>query len=124
MGAVGQVYHTNQIHYLRKDFAHDTAGGAAGTLSVGVLPAGSVVLEAAIVIREVFDGTPAVLIGISTNDDLFIDANDVDETALGFTGAIVTGAGYYAAETPVVAKVTQTAGTTGEATVIISYVPA
>jgi len=53
MGSQARVYHTNQIHYLRKDLTFANTG----VQTVGVLPAGAIVVSAGVVSRR--HGTPA-----------------------------------------------------------------
>lgn len=84
MAASAQKYQTNQVHYLRAEIAYTDLTGKVYTL--GVIPAGSVVIRGGVVVTTAFNaGTTNVLdIGTSADDDGF--ATDL---ALGTIGVIV-----------------------------------
>jgi hypothetical protein len=54
-GDVGQVYHTNQVHYLAKTITYADAGK---TVTIGVLPSGAVVIPgiSGVAVNVVFNG--------------------------------------------------------------------
>lgn len=115
-------------HYLRKRVAFDTPGiGTAATVAVGVLPAGAIVVDTVVKMQTAFNAgsTNVLIVGTSTDDDEFVDADDVTE---GGTAAVrlTTGLGYTTTANEIVyAQYTQTgtAATTGAADIIIAYVP-
>lgn len=118
---------TQQVGYLRKGFTFSSTTAVAQTL--GVLPAGAIVVNAGVVVSEAFNyGTNNRLdIGTSADDDGF--ATDL---ALGTVGLIVwdelatsNDLGPYSADTTLTftPDLTGTPGTTGIATVFVEYIP-
>lgn len=127
-GSVARQYHTAQIHYLRKDI---TTADAATTVTVGVIPSGSIVLEAisGVYVHEVFNaGTNNRLdIGVSTDSGTNNWATLLTLLGIGFIELDEVAASLkVTADTTVQAyvDVTGTAATTGQASVIIAYIPA
>ena len=126
-GTVARQYHTAQIHYLRKDI---TIADAATTVTVGVIPAGSIILEAisGVYVSVVFNaGTNNRLdIGVSTDSGtnnfatlltlLGIGMIELDEVAATLKVASDSTIQAYV-------DVTGTAATTGEASILIAYIP-
>ena len=126
-GSVARLYHTAQIHYLRKDI---TIADAATTVTVGVIPAGSIILEAisGVYVSVVFNaGTNNRLdIGVSTDSGtnnfatlltlLGIGMIELDEVAATLKVASDSTIQAYV-------DVTGTAATTGEASILIAYIP-
>jgi hypothetical protein len=122
---MSREFHTQQTHYLRKTIFFSDNGVAK---TVGVIPAGSLILKpsSGVHIVTVFNaGTTNTLnVGSSADDDLFgtllalgtATFVPLDEAIGGFR---------VAADTTVTATVvlTGTAATTGEAEVVISYIP-
>ena len=113
------------VHYLRKGFTFADDGLA---LTMGIIPAGSVVLRGGVVVSTAFNaGSTNVLdIGTSSDDDGF--ATDL---ALGTIGVIVadematTNDAYVTTDTTIIATVdlTGTAATTGAGFAWIEYIP-
>jgi len=126
MATPARVYHTQQVHYLRKSVAFDTPNIGSG-VPMGTLPDGAIVVDLIAVVETAFNaGTTNVLVvGTASNDDALIDASGVTEaTPAGYRDD--TGLGYVASgDTEVLVKYTQTgtAATTGAATIIVAYVP-
>lgn len=124
VGSTAKIYHTDQVHYLRKDITFADNGS---TVTVGVLPAGAVILKpiSGVNISTAFDGdtTNTLDIGPSTNTDLW--ATDL---ALGtaayvpFDESVNT---YVASDTTVQAAVVSTASASaGAGQIVIAYIPA
>lgn len=117
---------TQQVHYIRKDIAHDTPGmEVADTVVVGVLPPGAYVVDTVYTITEAWNsGTSNTLIvGTADDDDEFLTAIDAKATA-GTSARVTTGLGYESSAGDVVyAKITTVgaAPTAGEATIAIMY---
>lgn len=78
-GDAAQEYHTNQVHYLAKTITH---ADDATTVTLGVIPAGAVVIEAGCVITTAFNGTTPVL-DIGTSDDGDAFSTDIDLSTAG-----------------------------------------
>jgi hypothetical protein len=71
------------VHYLRRNVSEADEGG--GALTLGVLPAGAIVVGAGIIVSTAFNGTsPIVQIGTSGDTDGF-----ATNLALGTIGNIV-----------------------------------
>lgn len=123
-----RLYHTAQIHYLRKDI---TKADAATTVVVGSIPSGSIILEAisGVYVHEVFNaGTNNRLdIGASTDSGTNNYATLLTLLGIGFIELDEVAATLkVTADTTISAyvDVTGTAATTGAASVIIAYIPA
>ena len=127
-GTVARHYHTHQIHYIRRDI---TTADAATTVVVGVIPAGSIIVEAisGVYVHVVFNaGTNNRLdIGASTDSGtnnyataltlLGIGMIELDEVAATLKVTSDTTISAYV-------DVTGTAATTGQASIVIAYIPA
>ena len=118
-----RLYHTDQVHYLAKDFTYADDGSV---LSLGYLPAGAVIIKpmSGVAVHVAFNaGTTNVLdIGTAANDDLY--GTDLALGSIAFVPLDEAVSMTVAADTLVTATVdlTGTAATTGSATVIIAYV--
>ena len=118
-----RLYHTDQVHYLAKDFTFADDGSV---LSLGYLPAGAVIIKpmSGVAVHVAFNaGTTNVLdIGTPANDDLY--GTDLALGSIAFVPLDEAVSMTVAADTLVTATVdlTGTAATTGSATVIIAYV--
>jgi hypothetical protein len=117
---------TQQVGYLRKGF---TFANATETLTLGVLPAGAIVINAGVVVSEAFNAGTNNRLDIGTSGDTDGFATDL---ALGTVGLIVwdelatsSDVGPYASDTTIqcVVDVTGTAATTGIGTVFVTYIP-
>lgn len=126
VGTVARQYHTSQVHYIRKNIAY--TDGATAVVTVGVIPAGSVVIRGGVVVTTAFNaGTGNVLdIGTSGDDDGF--ATDI---ALGTIGVIVadematTNDANITSDTTITATLalTGTAASAGAGVVWVEYLP-
>jgi len=118
-----RLYHTDQVHYLAKDFTFADDGSV---LSLGYLPAGAVIIKpmSGVAVHVAFNaGTTNVLdIGTAANDDLY--GTDLALGSIAFVPLDEAVSMAVAADTLVTATVdlTGTAATTGSGTVIIAYV--
>lgn len=118
-----RLYHTDQVHYLAKDFTYADDGSV---LSLGYLPAGAVIIKpmSGVAVHVAFNaGSANVLdIGTAANDDLY--GTDLALGSIAFVPLDEAVSMTVAADTLVTATVdlTGTAATTGSGTVIIAYV--
>lgn len=120
-----RVYHTQQIHYLRKSIVFGDNGTA---LTVGKIPSGALILKplSGVHVTTVFNaGTNNFLdIGTSADDDLY--GTDLSLTTTNFV-PLDENVGTYlvSADTTITATVglTGTAATTGAGEVVIAYIP-
>ena len=116
------------VGFIARNFSFDTPGIAtASNIAVGTLPAGCLVTQVYVRVKTAFNAatTNVIIVGISTDTDYFIEAGDVTE---GSTGLTVSDRGIgtvYTADQKVFVQYTQsgTAATTGEADVVIVYIP-
>lgn len=126
-GTQARLYHTHQVHYLRR--AISFADGATNVYTLGVIPAGSTVIRGGVVVTTAFNaGSGNVLdIGTSADDDGF--ATDL---ALGTIGVIsademaTTNDASVTADTTITATLalTGTAATAGAGFVWVEYLVA
>lgn len=127
-GSVAKEYHTDQIHYLRKDITYADDGK---TVVVGYLPTGAVVLPAVsgAYVGTVFNGgsTNTADIGITGNTTKYASA-----LALGTLGHIeldvITDSSGNSSITTAVEEVIATVvctanGSTGLAAIVLAYLP-
>ena len=118
-----RLYHTDQVHYLAKNFTYADDGSV---LSLGYLPAGAVILKpmSGVAVHVAFnaDTTNVLDIGTAANDDLY--GTDLALGSIAFVPLDEAVSMTVAADTLVTATVdlTGTAATTGSGTVIIAYV--
>lgn len=123
-GTQSREYHTHQLHYLRKDLVETSA--AAG--SVGVLPAGAVIIPviSGVYVNTLFSGgNPAVDVGIAGSATLYASALDLD-AALGFVvlDEVSADSMRVTVDTEVLYALTldtPTGGAAGHASIIIFY---
>lgn len=116
-------YHHQLVHFLRKEITFADAGT---TVTVGEIPAGSVILKpiSGVNVSTAFNGdtTNTVDIGPDDNSDLF--GTDLALGAAGFVPLDEAVSQYVAGDTTIVADVVSTDGpTAGTAQIIIAYVP-
>jgi hypothetical protein len=116
---------SQQIGYLRRDFTFADDGS---TLTMGILPAGAIVLRGGVVVSTAFNAGSTNVLDIGTSADPDGFATDL---ALGTVGVIVADemattndAGPYAADTTIVCVVdlTGTAATTGVGSVWVEFI--
>ena len=72
----GQQYHQNMVHFLKKEITFADAGT---TVTVGTLPANSVVLRGGVAVTVAFDGDTTNTLDIGTG----ADPNDFGSTKNG-----------------------------------------
>jgi hypothetical protein len=126
MGSQARVYHTQQIHYLRRDVTFSDNGV---TLTMGVLPAGAIVVAAGVIVSTAFNAGSTNVLDIGTSGDGDGFATDL---ALGTIGNIVwdelatSNDLYSASEVTITCAValSGTAATAGVGHVYVSYIPA
>ena len=124
MAQPARQYHSQQTHYLRATFNYaDT-----GTITVGKLPAGAIVVGAGVIVSTVWNsGTSDVLdIGTSGDGDGF--ATDLALTTVGnivWDELATSNDLYSSSEVTVTAEVTSvgTTATTGVGHVYVQYIP-
>jgi hypothetical protein len=125
-GSTARQYETQQVHYLRKSFTFADDGL---TLTVGTIPAGSVLLKpvSGVSITTAFNaGTTNVAdMGPSTDSGTDLWATDLALGTLGFVPLDEAVSLLVADVTTVQIAVdlTGTAATTGAGEVIICYIP-
>lgn len=113
--------HTQQINYLRLDFAF----GDTGAMTVGILPAGAIIHKAmsGVDVQVAFNnGTTNTLnIGTAANDDLYGTA--LATGSIAFVPLDEAVSMKVAADTTIIATqaVSGTAASAGQASVIIAY---
>lgn len=123
-GTTARIYPTQQIHYLRKDITFSDAGK---TVTVGVLPAGAVILKAisGVHVSTAFAGGSAYTldVGYSTDSGTNNLGTALTLAALGFVilDETVTDM-YLTADRTIQAAVTSD-GTSGVAQICIAYIP-
>lgn len=122
-GTVARQFQTQQIHYLRRDIVFSETGA----LTIGTIPAGALILKAlsGVDVQVVFNNGTTNTLHIGTTAD-----NDLYGTALA-TGSIAfvpldeAVSMKVSADTTITATqaVSGTAATTGQASVVIAYIP-
>ena len=124
MGSQARVYHTNQIHYLRRDLTFSDTG----VKTVGVLPAGAIVVSAGVVVGTAWNsGTTDVLdIGTSGDGDGF--ATDLSLRTIGnivWDELATSNDLYSTSESTITCEIasTGTTATAGVGVVYIGYIP-
>jgi hypothetical protein len=121
MTTPARQFQTQQIHFLRKGFTFADQGT---TLTVGELPAGSVVLKplSGINISTTFNGSPqSATLGISGTTNFW--ATGMSLSAVTFVAAAQTASFFVATDTLVVGTVTATTVTQGVGQFIVAYIP-
>jgi hypothetical protein len=124
MSTPARLYSQQMVHFLRKQITFADAGVAK---TVGVIPAGSVILKPAsgINVSTVFNSSGTDLIDIGTSGTADLYATDLAGQTLGFAALDEAVSMYVASETTITATYAQSVAdaTTGVAQVIIAYVP-
>lgn len=127
-GDAGREHHLQMVHYLRKTITKDDAGT---TVTVGVLPAGALVLPAisGVYVTTAFTGDTTNTVDIGITGSLEKYASDLALGTLGhieldvITDASANSSLTTAAET-ILAGVVSTANPgAGSAEIIIAYIP-
>lgn len=124
-GSVARHYHVEQEHYIRAPlgFAQEDT-----PITVGVIPAGSIITRAGVVVTEAFnDGTAATVdIGFSGTAAAFAD--DLDVSAIGLivnTTLATSSSAMVSSDTTVTAvyEGTDSDATEGAGIVFVTYMP-
>ena len=116
------------VGYIAKNFSYNTPGIASATnIAVGTLPAGCLVTQVYVRIKTAFNAvtTNVIIVGTSADTDHFIETGDVSEGVTGLTISDRNLGEVYTADTKIWVQYTQTgtAATTGEADVVMTFIP-
>ncbi len=121
---------TQQVHYIRKAIAFNTAASGTAVSMDAAIPAGAVVLYTSVAIQTAFNAgsTNVLIVGTSGDDDALVAAGGADETAVGVTNvtpATLGGLLSASADTELFIKFSQTgtAATAGAAIITVAYAP-
>jgi hypothetical protein len=123
-----QKYETNQVHYLRKRVTYNETGIATG-VSMGKVPAGSMILDAGARIETGFNSAGTNRLVIGTNSSSYNNIMTSTVAAASTTGgkkSTIGAALSFTQDTEVFAKYTAATGTAasaGVATLVVAYVP-
>lgn len=120
---VARQFHTQQIHFLRKDCSFSDNGS---TLAVGTLPAGSVILKplSGVNVSTVFSGGGAPTLNIGTAASGAFFASALSLTTVGHVSAATANSFLIGAtDTDITAAVTASGNTAGVAQIVIAYIP-
>ena len=123
-GGVAREYHTHQVHYVRKYFTFADAGE---TLNVGdPMPEGHCVIDAGIVVIEVFNAGTNNRADLGTEDDTDVFGTDLSLLTKGriVGDELATSDNLYSTsrkQVQVVVDVTGTAATTGKAIAYVAF---
>ena len=114
--------HTQQIHFLRKGI---TFADKLTTVTVGYIPAGSVVIKpmSGINVHTAFNGTAPQLLDIGTSVTTAVWATSLALSTATFVAFDETASGYVASDTTVQAVVGGSGATAGEVQILIAYIP-
>lgn len=120
-----RIYHTQQVHYLVKKITYLDDGS---TLTMGVIPANSVIINAGVVVTEAFNAGTTNVLDIGTSADGDGIATDLALGTVGRVGAdeMATSNDLFStSEVTITCTVdlTGTAATTGQAYVHLEYLP-
>jgi hypothetical protein len=124
-------YHQQMVHYLRKTI---TKADDGNEITIGMIPAGSVIMKpmSGVMVHAVFNAATTNVLDVGANggdtgaaDDPDRWATDLALGALGFVPLDENVTYRVSQDTIITASVdlTGTAATTGEAEVIICYIP-
>lgn len=120
--ATGLAYHTKQTHYLVKEFSYTDTG----TITIGKVPANSIVINAGVVVATAFDSGTSNTLDIGTDGDSNGFATLLDLTTAGVIQAdeLATSNDVYAsAEDTLVAvhTATGTAASAGSGYIFVEF---
>lgn len=127
-GTDARQYEQQVLHFIRRTIAFNTTFvGTAATIKVGTLPAGAVIYDAIVKVNTAFNAATDNLINVGTaaTADSIVDETDLDLTAVEWQSSRRGCDLTLASDTPVYVTYTQsgTAATTGEAEIIVAYIP-
>lgn len=125
MGIPARQFHTQQVHYLRREILFSDRGAV---LVAGVIPAGSIVVDSGVVVVDVFNGSgvDTVDIGTAADPNGFATLLDVSSKGLKTWDEFATSDDLYvAADTTIVFSYVDanSDATTGSAIGFITYIP-
>lgn len=123
-GTTARLFPTQQIHYLRKDITYADAGD---TVTVGVLPAGALILKAisGVHVSTAFSGGSAYTldVGYSTDSGTNNLGTLLTLAAVGFVILDETVTDMYLTADRTIQALVTSDGTAGVAQIIIAYIP-
>lgn len=125
---LARQYHTQQVHFFRKRVNWNDAGIAAG-VNIGTLPAGAVLVGAAVRVNTAFNAatTNVLTCGTTATGGEVLASAVALAGATGFKAATsgTAFAATFAADQDLFVSFTQsgTAATAGQADIIVSYIP-
>lgn len=116
------------VGYIAKNFSFNTPGiEVAANICVGTLPAGCMLIQTYIRVKTAFNAvtTNVIIVGTTADTDHFVEAADVAEGSTGLTISDRNLGEVYTSDTKVWVQYSQTgtAATTGEADVVLTYIP-
>ena len=124
MGSTARQFHTQQVHYLRKDITFASRGVSQ---TVGVIPAGSVIIKpmSGVNVSTIFNGSGTDLLDIGTSGTADLYATDLSLAAVGFQALDEAVSVYVEAETTITAIYADanSDALAGVAQVVICYIP-
>lgn len=119
-GSKAREHHENMVHYHAKTVTYSNANT---TVTLGIIPAGAVVIEAGVVVTTAFNGSsPVVDIGTSDDSDAF--GTDLDLSTAGriIDTAINANNDFSAsADVTVVAALNDSSASAGSGVVYVMY---
>jgi hypothetical protein len=125
MAATARKYHTQQLHYLRYDFAYNTSGIGSG-VSIGKIPANALIKDTQVSVQTAFNAatTNTVSVGSAAAGTQVVNAQTV--ASVGSTTvapASVGGLLSASADTELFVTYSQTgtAASAGVGSVVVSY---
>lgn len=123
-GSVARELSFQAVHYLRKDFTFADAGD---TLTVGTIPAGSLILKPAsgVMVTVAFNGGGTDLLDIGKSGSAEFFASDLDLSSAGFVTVDVNTDLKVSVDTTIIATYTDANGDSSAGTgyIVIAYCP-
>lgn len=117
---------TQEVHYIRANIAWNSRPSGTQVSLGSALPANAQVLTTYVGVQTVFDGSAVLIVGTAADPDALVAAAGADETAVGVTAvppATLGGIMSSSVDVELFYTLTNAAGTTGAATVVVAYVP-
>ena len=116
------------MHFCRASFAYNTPNIATdGTIKVGTIPAGSIIVMAGIKVTTAFNAgtTNTINVGTASDHDAVIDELDITASAAEWQVSYRGGDVTFTADTPLYVTYDQTgdAATAGAGEVVVMYIP-
>lgn len=124
VGSTARLFESQQIHFLRETVTFEDNGNA---VTVGVIPAGSVILPtiSGVSVRTAFDDSGTDLIDVGTSSDGDAYATNLAGQTVAFAALDELSSGYVDSDTTITATYAgqNSDATAGVAVVLIAYVP-